>query len=52
MEGIDCAKEFFLNLYTTSEEMYTTDNFTRETVSIERVSAEIDMGTQTNSLKT
>ncbi len=31
--------------------MYSTDNFTWETASIQRVSAEIDTGTQTNSLK-
>ncbi len=40
-------------LYTTSSEgMYSTNNFTWQTASMLRVSAEIDMGTQTNSLKT
>ncbi len=53
MEGIDWAKEFFFNLSTTSfEGMYSTDNSTWETASVQRVSAEIDVGTQTNSLKT
>ncbi len=54
MEGIDWAKDFFfLNLYTTSSKgLYSIDNFTWETASIQRVSAEIYMGTQTNSLKT
>ncbi len=53
MEGIDWAKDFFFNLYTTSSEgMYSTDNLSWETASVHRVSAEIDMGMQGNNLKT
>ncbi len=41
-------KNFFINLYyTSSEGMYSTDNFTWEIAFVQRVSAEIAVGTQT-----
>ncbi len=53
VEGIDWANEYFFLIYILSSEgMYSTDNFIWETASIQRVSAEIGMGTQTNSLET